>query len=85
MSTTAAATGRPRSASPARRSWPQNTYYAVKVVATDMLGATRTEWLSVRVKKRTATYYISRIDLADDSDSAGAGEFRGSAGRPARP
>ncbi len=55
---------------------PQNTYYAVKVVATDMLGATRTEWLSVRVKKRVATYYISRIDLADDSDAAGAGEFR---------
>ena len=55
---------------------PQNTYYAVKVVATDMLGATRTEWLSVRVKQRIATYYISRIDLADDSDAAGAGEFR---------
>jgi hypothetical protein len=55
---------------------PQNTYYAVKVVATDMLGATRTEWLSVRVKQRVATYYITRIDLADDSDAAGAGEFR---------
>ena len=36
---------------------PQNTYYAVKVVATDMLGATRTEWLSVRVKQRIATYF----------------------------
>jgi hypothetical protein len=55
---------------------PQNTYYAVKVVATDMLGATRTEWLSVRVKQRIATYYITRIDVADDSDAAGAGEFR---------
>jgi hypothetical protein len=55
---------------------PQNTYYAVKVVATDMLGATRTEWLSVRVKQRIATYYITRIDLANDSDAAGAGEFR---------
>jgi hypothetical protein len=68
------------------RTWPlrqssittvsQNTYYAVKVTATDMLGATYTEWRNVRVKQRTATWHITKINLSDDSDSAGAGEFK---------
>jgi hypothetical protein len=70
------------------RTWPlrsyssttlaQNTYYAVRVTATDMLGKTYTEWKNVRVKQRTATYYITRIDLTDDGDYFGAGEFNGS-------
>jgi len=54
----------------------QNTYYAVKIIAKDMLGKTWTEWRSVRVKQRTAEWHITRINLADDSDYAGAGEFK---------
>ena len=54
----------------------QNTTYAVKIIAKDMLGKTWTEWRSVRVKQRTATWHITKINLTDDSDYAGAGEFK---------
>lgn len=54
----------------------QNTYYSVKLIAKDMLGKTWTEWRSVRVKQRTATWHITKINLTDDSDYAGAGEFK---------
>lgn len=54
----------------------QNTTYTVKLMATDMLGKTWTEWRSVRVKQRTATWHITKINLTDDSDYAGAGEFK---------
>ncbi|MCA0328355.1 MAG: hypothetical protein LCI03_00465 [Actinobacteria bacterium] len=70
------------------RTWPlhsnsatslkQGTYYQVRITATDMLGKTWTEWKTVRVKQRTATYYITRIDVSDDGDYFGAGEFNGS-------
>lgn len=54
----------------------QGATYHVKVIAKDMLGKSRTEWLPVRIKQRDARYVITRIDLHDDSDYAGAGEFR---------
>jgi hypothetical protein len=54
----------------------QNTYYQVRATATDMLGKKWTETRSVRVKQRNAVFTITRIDLQDDSDYAGAGEFR---------
>jgi hypothetical protein len=54
----------------------QNTYYQVRATATDMLGKKWTETRSIRVKQRNAVFTISRIDLQDDSDYAGAGEFR---------
>lgn len=54
----------------------QNTYYAVKIMAKDMLGKTWTEWRTLRVKQRTATWHITRINLTDDSDTAGSGEFK---------
>ena len=54
----------------------QNTTYAVKLIAKDMLGKTWTEWRSVRVKQRTATWHVTKINLTDDSDYAGAGEFK---------
>jgi hypothetical protein len=54
----------------------QNTYYQVRATATDMLGKKWTETRSVRVKQRNAVFSISRIDLQDDSDYAGAGEFK---------
>lgn len=62
--------------SPSSTYLKQNTYYAVKIIAKDMLGKTWTEWRSVRVKQRTATWHITKINLADDSDYAGAGEFK---------
>lgn len=54
----------------------QGTTYSVKLIAKDMLGKTWTEWRSVRVKQRTATWHITKINLSDDSDYAGAGEFK---------
>ncbi len=54
----------------------QGATYAVKLVAKDMLGKTWTEWRSVRVKQRTATWHVTKINLADDSDSLGSGEFK---------
>ena len=54
----------------------QNTYYQVRAIATDMLGKKWTESRTVRVKQRNAVFTISRIDLQDDSDYVGAGEFR---------
>ena len=54
----------------------QGATYHVKVIAKDMLGKSRTEWVPVRVKQRDVRYFITRIDLHDDSDYAGAGEFR---------
>lgn len=62
--------------SPSSQYLKQNTSYAVKFIAKDMLGKTWTEWQSVRVKQRTATWHITRINLSDDSDYAGAGEFK---------
>jgi hypothetical protein len=54
----------------------QNTSYAVKIIAKDMLGKTWIEWRSVRIKQRTATWHITKINLTDDSDTFGAGEFQ---------
>lgn len=65
-------------------SWPlsssgttlaQNTWYQVRITATDMLGKSWKETRSIRVKQRNATFYIEKISLTDDSDYAGAGEF----------
>jgi len=53
----------------------QNTYYQVRITATDMLGKQWKETRSIRVKQRNATFYIEKIALSDDSDYAGAGEF----------
>lgn len=54
----------------------QGATYSVKLIAKDMLGKVWTEWRSVRVKQRTATWHITKINLTDDSDSVGAGEFK---------
>jgi flagellar hook-associated protein FlgK len=61
--------------SPATTYLTQNTYYQVRVTATDMLGKQWKETRTVRVKQRNATFYIEKISLTDDSDYAGAGEF----------
>lgn len=57
----------------------QNTDYTVTIQAKDPLGVAWTETRKIRTLARTAHSVLTRIDLIDDSDAVGAGEFWGAA------